>query len=121
MASPPDPGGVRKPDSTDKSRLVQHDVILPATGALKYLKIKLDMVSVDCKSSTEKVVSGFSSRSRWLTHNLVRELILLFTRGPAKLVAFGGMSNGLFDNCKENLLCRSILKSLFRKQIVPSN
>ena len=30
------------------------------------------MVSVDCKSSTEKVVSGFSSRSRWLTHNLVR-------------------------------------------------
>ncbi len=49
-----------------------HDVILPATGTLKYFKIKLDMVSVDCKSSTEKVVSGFSSRSRWLTHNLVR-------------------------------------------------
>ena len=72
MASPPDPGGVRKPDSTDKSRLVQHDVILPATGALKYFKIKLDLVSVDCKISTEKVVSGFFSRSRWLTHNLVR-------------------------------------------------
>ena len=54
------------------SRLVQNDVILPATGALKYFKIKLDLVSVDCKSSTEKVVSGFSSRSRWLTHNLVR-------------------------------------------------
>ena len=39
---------------------------------MKYFKIKLDLVSVDCKSSTEKVVSGFSSRSRWLTHNLVR-------------------------------------------------
>ena len=63
---------MRNPGSTDRSRLVQHDVILPATGALKYFKIKLDLVSVDCKSSTEKVVSGFSSRSRWLTHNFVR-------------------------------------------------
>ena len=89
---------MRKPNSSDRSRLVQHDIILPAIGALKYFKIKLDLVSVDCKSSTEKVVSGFSSRSRWLTHNLVRELILLFTRGPAKLVAFGGMSYGLYDS-----------------------